>query len=159
MAITIGIETSKQVTSIPFIIEILLPVGKSLPVTPPTKFLNFNNIGSFNERDGIIYTCIRALQNGELSEINGNSRFDIGFEISSSEQGKIRVIKSRRFNSKNVLNKSSESPDCSGSFEITTGIYSDIILLGEDILQIKFKLTDINVLELTLLSIDVIENP
>ena len=129
-------------------------------ITPPSYLgLNFNNIGSFNERDGIIYTCIRALQNGELSEINGNSRFDIGFEISSSEQGKIRVIKSRRFNSKNVLNKSSESPDCSGSFEITTGIYSDIILLGKDILQIKFKLTDINVLELTLLSIDVIENP
>lgn len=129
-------------------------------ITPPSHLgLDVNNIGSFNERDGVIYTCIRALQDGELSEINGNSRFDIGFEISSSEEGKIRVIKSRRFNSSNMLNKFSEQPDCSGSFEINSGIYSDIVLLGKDIFQIEFKLTDANTLELTLLSIDVLLDP
>ena len=45
LAITIGIETSRQVTSIPFIIVVLFPVGNSFPVVPPTIFLNFNKIG------------------------------------------------------------------------------------------------------------------
>ena len=45
LAITIGIETSRQVTSIPFIIVVLSPAGNSFPVAPPTIFLNFNKIG------------------------------------------------------------------------------------------------------------------
>jgi hypothetical protein len=58
-----------------------------------------------------------------------------------------------------MLNKFSEQPDCSGSFEINSAIYSDIVLLGKDIFQIEFKLTDANTLELTLLSIDVLLDP
>ena len=45
LAITIGIDTSRQVTSTPSILIIGSPVGNNLPVAPPTIFLNFNKIG------------------------------------------------------------------------------------------------------------------
>ena len=112
-------------------------------IIPPVSLrLGINNIGSFSERDGIIYTCIRVLENGEKSEIGGSSLFDIAFEISSSLEGKIRVIKSRPFNANNFLTKFYEKPDCSGIFETTTGIYTDIIAAGDSIIETTWSLID-----------------
>ncbi|MDG2140095.1 MAG: alpha/beta hydrolase-fold protein [Gammaproteobacteria bacterium] len=122
-------------------------------VAPPSYLeLEINNIGSFHQRDNFIYTCIRALQNGQLSEVNGHSRFDVGFSISSLSDGRIRAVKSRPFNLKNLLTKFSEPPDCSGSFEINDGVYSDILLVGTDIFEVNFKVMDSSSLELVLLS-------
>ena len=46
LAITIGIEISRHVTSIPLTVIVGFPVGNIFPVAPPTKFLNFSNIGA-----------------------------------------------------------------------------------------------------------------
>jgi len=129
-------------------------------VAPPDYLeLDINNIGSFHQRDSIIYTCIRALQNGQLSEVNGQSRFDVGFNISSLTGGTIRAVKSRPFNLKNLLTKFSEPPDCSGSFEINGGIYSDILLVGDNIFQVNFEMTNPSSLELILVSATNLNSP
>ena len=123
-------------------------------ITPPNHSqLELNNIGYYNINDGIIYSCLRVLQNGETSTIDGVEQFAIGFEISSTAEGKIRAVKSRQFNPTNALTKYNERPDCSGSFEMNTGIYSDIILLEENIFEAAFELTNTKSLELNLISI------
>ena len=104
--------------------------------------LGINNIGNFSERDRIIYTCIRVLKNGEKSKISDSSRFDIAFEISSSSEREIQVIKSRPFNTNNLLTKFYEEPDCSGIFEMTTGVYTDTILVGDSALETTWSLID-----------------
>jgi len=129
-------------------------------IIPPVNLrLGINNIGSFSERDRIIYTCIKAIENGEESSINGSSRFDIAFEISSLSEEKIRVIKSRPFNANDFLTKSYEKPDCSGSFDMATGIYSDALFLGSDVFQVVFEIIDTAALELKLKSIEIISAP
>ena len=112
-------------------------------IIPPVSLrLGINNIGSFSERDRTIYTCIRVLENGEESRISGSSRFDIAFEISSSSEREIRVIKSRPFNINNFLTKFYEKPDCSGIFETTTGVYTDIIQTDTSVLETTWSLID-----------------
>lgn len=112
-------------------------------IIPPANLrLGINNIGSFSERDQSIYTCIRVLVNGAKNEINGSNRFDIVFEIPSSLEKGIRVIKSRPFNANNSLTKFYERPDCSGTFEMTTGIYTDIILAGDSVFETTWSLID-----------------
>ena len=122
-------------------------------VVPPSYLdLDINNIGSFHQRDNIIYTCVRALQNGKSIDVNGYSRFGVGFNISSPTEGRIRAVKSRPFNPDGLLTTSSEQPDCSGSFEINDGVYSDILLVGKDILKVNFKMIDASSVELQLSS-------
>lgn len=133
--------------------------GKYSGVSPPNSLqIKVNNIGHYNVNDGIIYSCLRALQAGKLVSINGTQQFDIGFEISSEVEGKIRVAKSRPFNPTNALTKYNEQPDCSGTYEMTSGIYSDTILINNSVFQASFKLTNTETLELELLSITSVYN-
>jgi polyhydroxybutyrate depolymerase len=112
-------------------------------VIPPVNLrLGINNIGIFSEQDRVIYTCIRVLENGEKSSIKDSSHFDIAFEIFSSSEEKIRVIKSRPFNANNFLTKFYEKPDCSGIFETTTGVYTDIIQTNTSVLETTWSLID-----------------
>ena len=114
--------------------------------------IEFNNIGVFNSEDQIIYSCLRVFTNGIQSSVDGVERFDIGFKIVSLEEGTIGVNKTRPFNANNVLNENSELPDCSGIFETTTGIYTDIIQAGDQILEVVFELTDAATMQLTIVS-------
>ena len=52
------------------------------------------------------------------------------------------MIKSRPFNANNSLTKFYERPDCSGTFEMTTGIYTDIILAGDSVFETTWSLID-----------------
>ena len=106
----------------------------------------------FNSEDQIIYSCLRVFTNGIQSSVDGVERFDIGFKIVSLEEGTIGVNKTRPFNANNVLNENSELPDCSGIFETTTGIYTDIIQAGDQILEVVFELTDAATMQLTIVS-------
>ena len=84
--------------------------------------------------------------------MNGIGQFDIGFTIVSLDEGTVQVTRYREFNVIGALNENVELPDCSGKFETTTGIYTDIIEAGASVLETTFSLTDPTNLILTLQS-------
>ena len=118
----------------------------------PSLDIEFNNIGTFNPADSTIYSCLRIFSEGIPSSANGISAFDIGLSIVSTNEGTIKISKYREFNAIGALNEQAELPDCSGKFETTTGIYTDIINVGGNILETDFLLTDPENLILTLQS-------
>ena len=91
--------------------------------------------------------------------MNGIGQFDIGFTIVSLDEGTVQVTKFREFNVIGALNENVELPDCSGKFETTTGIYTDIIEVGDSVLGTTFSLTDPTNLILTLQSYETITAP
>ena len=100
-------------------------------VTPdPEMNVEFNNIGVFNSDDQLIYACLRVVTNGFQDSFNGVGKWGVAFEIVSLDEGVIRIYNSREFNTGNALNENLESPDCSGTFETTTNIYTDTIEAG-----------------------------
>jgi len=120
----------------------------------PLLDIEFNNIGTFNVSDSTIYSCLRIFSNGMPGSANGINAFDIGLGIISTSEGKIQISKYREFNPNRALNENGEIPDCSGKFETTTGIYTDVISVGESVLETKFELTDPSNLILTLQSFE-----
>ncbi len=122
-------------------------------VTPDLSFnLEFNNIGTFNSPDSTIYTCLRVFTDGLPGSVGGIAEFDIGLTIVSLDEGTVQVTKYREFNAMGALNEKAELPDCSGKFETTTGVYTDIIEAGASVLETTFSLTDPTNLILTLRS-------
>ncbi len=91
--------------------------------------------------------------------MNGIGQFDIGFTIVSLDEGTVQVTRYREFNVIGALNENVELPDCSGKFETTTGIYTDIIEVGDSVLGTTFSLTDPTNLILTLQSYETITAP
>jgi hypothetical protein len=112
-------------------------------VTPDSSFgLAFNNIGVFSASDSIIYTCLRVFTDDLPGSVDGIGEFDIGFTIVSLDEGTVQVTKFREFNTIGALNEDVELPDCSGKFETTTGIYTDIIEVGDSVLETTWSLID-----------------
>lgn len=112
-------------------------------VTPPQNMnLAVNNISTVNLASARIFSCVQILSNGQKSQLNGVERFDIVFRINNFDRGEIQVIQSRIFNQINALNEYYEPPDCSGSYELTSGLYTDIVELGSDIFRVEFNLSD-----------------
>ena len=112
-------------------------------VTPPALLgLSYNNIGNFNSADNLIYTCVRTLENGIPTAIGGIEKYDIAMKIISYELGIIQITNSRLFNSDGVRNESNELPDCSGMFELSTNLYTDIIQVGNQVFEVVFELRD-----------------
>jgi hypothetical protein len=129
-------------------------------VTPDSSLeLAFNNIGIYNSSDETIYTCLRVFTDGLPGAVGGIAEFDIGFTIYSLEDLIIQVSKSRAFNAANALNENAQTPDCSGKFETTTGVYTDILQVGDQTLETTWSLTDATNLLLTLQSAQVLESP
>ncbi len=116
----------------------------------------FNNISALNPADGQIYSCLRVFSNGLPSSLEGVAQYDISFQIVSTEQGTIGVTRVRPFNATGALNEKGEVPDCSGSIELTSGVYDDTIQVGEQTYQAKFQLIDSANLTLRLLELNVI---
>ena len=129
-------------------------------VTPDSAFnLEFNNIGTFNSSDSTIYTCLRVFTDGLPGSVEGIAEFDIGLTIVSLDEGTVQVTKYREFNAMGALNEKAELPDCSGKFETTTSVYTDIIKAGDSVLGTTFSLTDSSNLILTLQSYETITAP
>ncbi|MFL2850053.1 MAG: Ig-like domain-containing protein [Pseudohongiellaceae bacterium] len=129
-------------------------------VTPDSSLeLAFNNIGIFNSSDATIYTCLRVFTDGLPGSVGGIGQFDIGFTIYSLPDAIIQVAKSRAFNAANALNENAQNPDCSGKFETTTGIFTDIIQANGQTLETTWSLTDSTNLLLTLQSAVTLEAP
>ncbi len=97
-------------------------------VTPDSLLnLELNNIGAYIAAEGKIYSCLRLFTDGLQSSFNGVSQFDIKFKIISLDEGTIQITSFREFNSGYALNEKGQVPDCSGKFETSSGIYTDVI--------------------------------
>ena len=122
-------------------------------VTPDTSLgLAFNNIGIFNSSDATIYACLRLFTNGLPSSVNGVGEFDIGLEVVSLSDLTVQITKSREFNTIGALNEKVQAPDCSGIFETTTGLYTDILQANTSVLETVWSLIDSTKLILKLIS-------
>jgi len=112
-------------------------------VTPDSSLgLAFNNIGVFSANDSIIYTCIRVFTDGLAGSVGGISEFDIGLTIVSLDEATVQLTSSLPFNYKDARNENSKLPDCSGKFETTTSVYTDIIEVGDSVLETTWSLID-----------------
>jgi len=129
-------------------------------VTPDSSLeLAFNNIGIYNSSDATIYTCLRVFTDGLPGAVGGIAEFDIGLTIYSLEDVIIQVSKSRAFNAGGALNENGQTPDCSGKFETTTGIFTDTMQVVDQTLETTWSLTDSTNLLLTLQSAVILEAP
>jgi hypothetical protein len=112
-------------------------------VTPDSSLgLAFNNIGVFSASDSIIYTCLRVFTGGLSGSVGGISEFGIGLRVVSLSDATVQITKFREFNTIGALNENAQTPDCSGKFETTTGIYTDIIVAGDSVLDTTWNLID-----------------
>jgi hypothetical protein len=112
-------------------------------VTPDSSLgLAFNNIGVFSASDSIIYTCLRVFTDGLPGAVGGISEFGIGLRVVSLSEATVQITKFREFNTIGALNENAQTPDCSGIFETTTGIYTDIIVAGDSVLDTTWSLID-----------------
>jgi hypothetical protein len=112
-------------------------------VTPNSSLgLAFNNIGVFSASDSIIYTCLRIFTDGLPGSAGGISEFDIGLTVVSLDEATVQITQYREFNTIGALNENVELPDCSGKFETTTSVYTDIIEAGDSVLDTTWSLID-----------------
>ena len=112
-------------------------------VTPNASLgLAFNNIGFFRAADATLYVCLRVFTDGLASSVNGVGEFDIGMKIFSLADATLQITKSREFNTGFAFNEKAKLPDCSGKFETTTGVYTDIIQTDTSVLETTWSLVD-----------------
>ena len=57
--------------------------------------------------------------------------------MASLSKATVQISKSREFNAISALNEDGQNPDCSGIFETTTGVYTDIIQTDTSVLETK----------------------
>ena len=125
-----------------------LPVPGGWPspyngITPDSSLgLVFNNVGVFNTTDSTIYACLRLFTDGSASSTNGISQFGIGLKVVSLSEATVQIIKYREFNANGASNENGDPPHCSGKFETTTGVYTDIIQIGTSVLDTTWNLID-----------------
>ncbi len=112
-------------------------------VTPDSSYgLEFNNVGVLNSADATIYVCLRIFTDGLPSAVNGVSQFDMGLKVASLSEATVQITKFREFNAISALNENGQTPDCSGKFETTTGVYTDIIQTDSSVLETTWNLID-----------------
>ena len=112
-------------------------------VTPDSSYgLEFNNVGVLNSADATIYVCLRIFTDGLPSAVNGVSQFDMGLKVASLSEATVQITKFREFNAISALNEGGQTPDCSGKFETTTGVYTDIIQTDSSVLETTWNLID-----------------
>ena len=68
----------------------------------------------------------------------------------SASDATVQITKLREFNIIGALNENAQSPDCSGVFETTSGLYTDVIEVSNSILETTWTLIDANNLILKL---------
>ena len=108
----------------------------------PALKTGFNNIGLLTEADMTIQSCVRILNAGLPASVDGLSHIDLVFNIIDMTQGIIQIVKSRAFNSSATPTVLRQQPVCSGEFEVTNGLYKDVIKVGAQTYATVFQLTD-----------------
>jgi len=110
-----------------------------------------NNIAIYRAEDEIIQSCIAAYTDGSLTTLEGGfPQYAITLRLLSLEPIKFWLEDAVEFNPEGLLNSDGELPDCSGRFETTTGLYSDIVQVGEEVGRVTFRFSDVDALELML---------
>lgn len=106
--------------------------------------LDFNSIGQIVLSRQQLHSCVRIFTNGTPSMVDGMSNIEVTFKIVSLDAGIIRLIGARdyKINSGGQNSNQVALPDCSGSFESSTGEYRDVIKLGDQLFNATFKLTN-----------------
>jgi len=56
-------------------------------------------------------------------------------KVTSLSEVTAQITKLREFNAIGALNENGQTPDCSGIFETTTAVYTDIIQTGISVLE------------------------
>ncbi|MEX0739805.1 MAG: CAP domain-containing protein [Pseudohongiella sp.] len=120
----------------------------------PALGLQYNNIGILDLSTLKAYSCVRFLANGEPSVMDGVEQMDIIFDPVSLQNGTIQVSIARAFNQGNALTESAEWPDCSGTFDMNTGVYADTLQVGDQVFRTEFALRDDTLLIFELLTAD-----
>lgn len=114
------------------------------PGVAPGASINtaLNNIGVLTEADMTIQSCVRVLNAGQPATVDGLAEIDLGFVITSMDQGIIQIVKSRAFNASKTPNAQHQQPVCNGEYEATTGMYKDVIQVGVQTFATVFELVD-----------------
>jgi len=66
----------------------------------------------------------------------------MGLKVASLSEVTVQITKFREFNAISALNEKGQTPDCSGIFETTTGVYTDIIQTDTSVLETTWNLID-----------------
>jgi probable HAF family extracellular repeat protein len=121
---------------------------------PPGRALGVNNIGVYDDSVQRVYSCVNMQRGGRPEIVMGQTRLEVAFDIQSIEQGIVRVAQTRQFNPSNARLATGEVPACSGSFDVATSIYEDIIQVGTEPMRARFVLVDGEALDLRLQSLE-----
>ncbi len=114
--------------------------------------LGLNNVGVASESGTMLYSCVAIFSGGRPGVVGGLHKIDIVLELASSEEGIFRILRSREFNQGGDLASDGNSPSCSGAFEVTTGVFEDIWIVGERYFSVRLALANEERLELQLIS-------
>jgi len=126
-------------------------LGSFNNVLLPEKYnLNVNSVGVILVDKARLHSCVKIYANSIPAKVAGMHEIDVTFDIVSIEQGIIRLILYRAFAESMAVNNS--RPDCSGSFDTTTGLYRDFIKVENQLYDTVFKLVDEGRLEFILTS-------
>ena len=131
--------------------------------TPSSKDydIDTNNIGIFEPTESAIFSCLKLMTDGVPTTLNGISEFDVRFDVLSLEEGTVQLGANRAFNiigAKTlplfIETENALTPDCSGTFENATGVYTDLVKSGSSVLNTHWNLIDAENLILKLNSYD-----
>lgn len=101
-----------------------------------------NNIGKLLDEHMEIHTCVRLMYPQGSGDIGNVEEFDLVFDVLDIDQGLIGLLRTRPFNPQSALTEAFEAPDCSGQFDATTGLYRDILEVGNQTFEATFALED-----------------
>ena len=123
--------------------------------------IDTNNIGIFEPTESAIFSCLKLMTDGVPTTLNGISEFDVRFDVLSLEEGTVQLGANRAFNiigAKTlplfIETENALTPDCSGTFENATGVYTDLVKSGSSVLNTHWNLIDAENLILKLNSYD-----
>ena len=123
--------------------------------------IDTNNIGVFEPNESAIFSCLKLTVDGLPTTLNGISELDIRFDVLSLEEGTVQVGANRAFNIIDaktsplfIETMNAATPDCSGTFETSTGVYMDFVKSGSSILNTSWSLIDAENLILKINSYD-----
>ena len=111
--------------------------------------IDTNNIGVFEPNESAIFSCLKLTTDGLPTTLNGISEFDVRFDVLSLEEGTVQVGANRAFNIIDaktsplfIETENAATPDCSGTFENATGVYTDLVKSGSSVLNTSWRLID-----------------
>ena len=101
-------------------------------VTPnPSYQLGVNNIGIYDTENHMLYLCVRMHAENALTQSeDGKLNFNLTLRLSDKKPLRFKVVNQSIFNPNGLLNEYGQTPDCSGNFDSTDRVITDIIQIG-----------------------------